>query len=572
MADGQTRLIGFFFESLDDEHEVSVLQGAILGAREASVTLVGFAGGALSDPDPDRAARNFIFDLFADELDGVVALTSALASECGPQAAGEFVERLHHDNVVCAGVALPGFTSVEVDNGGGTEAAIQHLIEQHGAARIAYICGPQGSTEVRARRLAFEETLRAAGLAFDPRYLLQGDFSKASGAAAIATLLDEHRVSPSLLDAVVGGNDYMALGAMEELARRGHRVPQDVAVVGFDDVESARLVRPTLTTIAQPGAALGRASVSLAVEHAKDRRLKLETELVVRASCGCTELMPRLGMSVLPRSSSAAGSFVQRRQIIRAELVRSSRGLLGAAGRDWEARLLDALIGELRGAQQGQLNGALSHILGKVDLDVICGGVVQELLSTLRSQALLCLDDSQMRHQLESLLHDARAYAAAFASAALSDRARGDADKQRSFQRAVRRAMFGAADELSQAAAAHLPEFGVSGVIVAALDTPGELDGPARVLMGFGPAGRLARPEATQLKALLHHPLIERLGRTLIVLPVVAEGQALGVALVSARSIDGAALEDFADSLAAIMRGARNARWTVLPQGQSTPP
>ncbi len=562
----QSQLVGFYLESLDDEHEVNVLQGAIAGAREASVTLLGVAGGAIGDPEPTRAARNFVFKLISQELDGIVAFTSALASECGPDTAHEFLSTLNHDNIVCAGVALGGYPSVEVDSSIGTRAATEHLIREHGAKHFAYICGPSSSAEVQQRLGAFEETLRDNGIELDPRCILRGDYSKSSGAAAVATLLDEHSVSPTQLDAVVAANDYMALGAMEELTRRGQHVPEDIAVVGFDDVVSARLVRPALTTVAQPSAELGRTSVSLVVDaRGGDRHLKLDTKLVVRASCGCNDTSSGLGSSVRPSSSTIAGSFVQRRQLIRAELVRTSRGLLGAAGRDWEERLVDSLIAELRGGQRGQLNRALGQLLRKVQLAVLSGGVVQELITALRAQSLPCVDDPETRSHLEALLHDARSYAASFASAALTEGARREADKQRAFQSALRKATFGPDAELSKVAADHLPEFGVASAVVAALETPDRVDGPARLLMGFGPAGRIARHERTTLRALVRHPLIERVGRTLIMLPVVAEGQALGVVLLSTRRIEGVFLEDLADSLAAVIRSKSNESWSTVP-------
>jgi DNA-binding LacI/PurR family transcriptional regulator len=572
--EAKTKLVGFFLESLDDEHEVGVLEGAIAGAREASVTLLAVAGGALADPDVNRAARNFAFDVLADQLDGIVAFTSALASECGPAVAAQFLNRLHNENIVCAGVALPGYPSVEVDSAIGTRAAVQHLLDEHGARSIAYICGPPSSAEVQQRFGAFEQTLSSNGIELDRRYVLDGDYSRASGALAIATLFDEHRISPSNLDAVMAANDYMALGAMEELTRRGQRIPEDVAVVGFDNVESARLVRPTLSTVAQPAAELGRASVNLLMNRQPgEGRVNLQTEFVVRASCGCAEMSGGLGASMKRSSSTVAGSFVQRRQVIRAELVRASRGHLGAAGRDWEERLLDGLISELRGAQQGQLNRALGQLLRKVPLSVVTGGVVQDLLTSLRAQSLLCVDDRGMREHLEALLHDARAYAASFACASLSDHTRNDLEKQRSLHRKMRTAMFGTNEELSQVAADHLPHFGVPGAVVAALEIPNQIDGPAHLLMGFGPGGRIARRERTTLRALVRHPLIERVGRTLLLLPLVAEGQALGVALLSVQRIEGSFLEDFTDSLAAVIRGTANAQWSTAPaRGMSTTP
>jgi LacI family transcriptional regulator len=128
---------------------------------------------------------------------------------------------------------------VIVDNGHGVGAAVTHLIETHGAKHIAFIGGPSGSAEAKERIVAYRAALAAAGLQQDARFELDGDYTRPSGVAAVGTLLDERRVPAAALDALVAANDYMALGAMEELGRRGIHVPNEVAVVGFDDMASA---------------------------------------------------------------------------------------------------------------------------------------------------------------------------------------------------------------------------------------------------------------------------------------------------------------------------------------------
>jgi hypothetical protein len=145
-----------------------------------------------------------------------------------------------------------------------------------------------------------------------------------------------------------------------------------VAVVGFDDVASASLSHPTLTTVRQPGAELGRDGVRTVAALAKGEHVStlevLATELVVRASCGCTETHVGLASqhSILPQSGVET-SFVQRRQIILAEAMRAARGTFGAAGSGWEGRLLDALIAELRRGEPGGFHRALEQILRKIE-------------------------------------------------------------------------------------------------------------------------------------------------------------------------------------------------------------
>jgi LacI family transcriptional regulator len=178
--------------------------------------------------------------------------------------------------------------SVGVDNRDGTRAVVEHLVSAHGLRDIAFLAGPERSPDSSERFTGFRLAMRAAGLPVPARPRATGDFTVAGGADAMRRLLAERRVP----QAIVCGNDEMAIGALEVLARAGLRIPDDVAVTGFDDVALARHVRPALTTVAQPMRAIGAEAVRavlgrLADGHAPRRAVVLPTQLVIRRSCGC---------------------------------------------------------------------------------------------------------------------------------------------------------------------------------------------------------------------------------------------------------------------------------------------
>ncbi|MBM2619703.1 LacI family DNA-binding transcriptional regulator [Actinoplanes sp. LDG1-06] len=169
---------------------------------------------------------------------------------------------------------------VDADNRGGARQAVEHLIAT-GRSRIATITGPQDQHAGVARYLGWREALALARL--DDHRVAHGDFSEASGAAAMRRLLDEH---PDL-DAVAVASDAMAAGALGVLAERGLAVPEQVAVVGFNDIINAQLVRPALTTVHQPIVALGRemTRMLLAVIRGEEPTpLILPTQMVIRES------------------------------------------------------------------------------------------------------------------------------------------------------------------------------------------------------------------------------------------------------------------------------------------------
>jgi LacI family transcriptional regulator len=163
------------------------------------------------------------------------------------------------------------------------------MIEGHGLRRLFYVAGPPEAPDARERRRAFEETV-----AEHPDAVLtgcfQGRFAAISGQLAVREILAAGR--QELPDAIICGNDQMAIGAMRELQAAGIRIPADVAVAGFDDIHLGALLTPPLTTVRQSMQLLGSRACALLLERIADpslpRRMeRLPTELIVRESCGC---------------------------------------------------------------------------------------------------------------------------------------------------------------------------------------------------------------------------------------------------------------------------------------------
>src|SRR3954453_24252660 len=185
-------------------------------------------------------------------------------------------------HAVYGGRPLHGETAwfVDADNGGGARKATDRLIEL-GRTRIAAITGPSDTEVSQSRYRGYREAIQTSGLT--PYAVEAGDFTVAGGADATRALLDTH---PDL-DAVFAANDNMAAGALSVLRERGCLVPDDVAVVGFDDLEIASRTDPPLTTVHQPIRALGREMARMLTALLAGREpspLILPTRLVIRES------------------------------------------------------------------------------------------------------------------------------------------------------------------------------------------------------------------------------------------------------------------------------------------------
>jgi DNA-binding LacI/PurR family transcriptional regulator len=169
-----------------------------------------------------------------------------------------------------------GIYYVDADNINGGRLATETLLNR-GARRIATITGPMDMAASHDRLAGYRAALDAHGVPSDPYLIVTGDFSVEGGAAAMARLLDQ---SPDL-DAVFCASDLTALGALQTLTAKGRRVPDDVAIIGFDDVPDSAIANPPLTTIRQPIRELGRTMAQVLLDRISGRSPQPTTVLPV---------------------------------------------------------------------------------------------------------------------------------------------------------------------------------------------------------------------------------------------------------------------------------------------------
>lgn len=257
--------------------------------------LVGITGEANS-----RDAA-LIVSTNPDEMHGVVAYQRVLRSQAASGAiiASASINDPNVNRMVDAALPvvlvgrfphLPNAVSVGVDEVAGAAAITAHLIDGHRLQRIAHISGPLDHQTAIDRYQGFRDALAASARSGVPctHSLVVGDFSEESGRIAARAVLD----SMSDVQAIFAANDEMAYGALLEIRARGLRVPDDIALAGYDDFGVARLITPGLTTVAVPAEELGRVAGALLFDLLDGRtpgvgRVVLPTEVTIRESCGC---------------------------------------------------------------------------------------------------------------------------------------------------------------------------------------------------------------------------------------------------------------------------------------------
>lgn len=276
LATSRTNTVAFLLTEphhlLFEDPNFSVLMrsaAAALDAHDVSLVLI-----MASNQDEQRRAVQFVGE---GHVDGVLLVSSHANS----RAFLKDIQRVGVPTIAC-GIPLGferKFGYVAADDQSGAQTAVEYLLER-GRRTVGHIAGPEDTPGGIARLAGYRA---AMGAAFDERLVVAGDYGRASGAAAMRELLNRE---PGI-DAVFAGNDRMAAAAIEVLRGAGRRVPEDVAVVGFDDAPVAQDTEPPLTTMRQPFDRISREMVRLLLEEIEGEppaTMVVPTQLVERAS------------------------------------------------------------------------------------------------------------------------------------------------------------------------------------------------------------------------------------------------------------------------------------------------
>ena len=233
----------------------------------------------LAEPDYERRMAGQI--LYSGLIDGVIVASNVMddpvveALVNGKKLPFIMVGRHPNDSSV---------SYVDVDNRMGAAQAVEHLIRL-GKKRIATIRGPQTMVAGVDRFQGYLDAMAQAKMKVDPHLVEEGEFSQQGGFQAMQKLL------PNQPDAVFAASDMIAVGAMMAIQEGGWKIPEDIALVGFDGIPSSAHTDPPLTTVRQPITRSGAIAAQLLIDMIENpsptpRRMILSTELIIRKSCG----------------------------------------------------------------------------------------------------------------------------------------------------------------------------------------------------------------------------------------------------------------------------------------------
>lgn len=278
LASRKTHVIGILLKNLHNDFFVPLLNGveAVVRAKAYNLIVATYHASSHNVPPP----------IGPHNTDGLLVFSDGLTDEdlANLSASGFPVVLLYR---TCPpSLNIP---SITVENTQITHKLVEHLIQVHGKRRILYMRGPIHQEDSTRRETGFRSALAANGIPFDESLVLNGDFERDTAYQALDDFLcNERHVA---FDAIFTGDDDAAVGVLNALHKHEYKVPDDVAVVGFDDLSVAPFLNPALTTVRAPTESVGRIAAERLFALLENRPLNeaviLPTEIIFRRSCGC---------------------------------------------------------------------------------------------------------------------------------------------------------------------------------------------------------------------------------------------------------------------------------------------
>jgi DNA-binding LacI/PurR family transcriptional regulator len=457
----------------------------------------------------------------------------------------------------------PGCPGTPADSYGGMRKIMLHLIDSHGYRRIGFIPGPEGNWAVEERLRAYREVLTERGIGIDPR--LVAPYVGWDGAeAAVSAFMDERGLKPRVdLEAIIGANDTLAIGAISALRDRGLRVPADVAVAGYDDDLRSAFATPPVTTVSYNMglSAFETLLESLDGKSVPERALAL-AELVVRRSCGCQ--YEAVAQAVADGAASAAKprSLEEFRRSGKKAVVEEMASVLraGSAGKEtlirWMEILFDGLYREASSAANSGNDDFVSVVESQLDgrdASDIEPASWQGALSAL-GRAMLPLLSGEARARAERAWQRARALVNEIA---LRERASLEYKANESVRalRAVEMDLLSAHSvaDLAEKLAKRLPGLDVPACFLVLHGEGGE----SRLAMGYGAGQGRERPGAAfATDRLLPREALPDRRLSLVIEPLSFREKPLGFIAFELGPADGAMYESLRVTISSALQGA----------------
>jgi GAF domain-containing protein/DNA-binding LacI/PurR family transcriptional regulator len=519
--------------------------GAVEGAREHDANLFCFLGDMAKSADPALKQNNIAFSLANPKRLDALALWGASGAGVGinlDQAEmNDFIQQYTPRPVVNYERKIDGVPVILTDVYQGVREAIRHLIEIHHCQRIALIWGPAGHFETEERVRAYRDTLIEYNLPVDPKLISEPvQWGVEGGVLAINSLLHgetanlERGLIPGVdFDAIFTTDGRQAVAVVNELHRQGIQVPDDVAIIGFDERDESRLTSPPLTTVNKPFAEIGKQLIELAIDAANGKTIPEEThnltQIIIRQSCGCVD--PAILQASLDKTQASQEKFDiiinTRRGNFIDEIINGMQAAVLTSDASRIRTMVESFVKELEGESTGgftrALNDFLYHEMSDItdhvqhseqfaegedkyqrplyDNGTFDGSTWQNMVSAMQWRMLPYLDGKK-RVQADALWNQARIAIGASAQRLQAYQA-FLADQKAQILREIEANLSIAFNQeaLSNVLATGLPRLGIPSCYLSLYENPSPYEYPqpapewSRLVLAYTEKGRISLPE-----------------------------------------------------------------------------
>lgn len=284
------KTIGLFIFNLQGAFQREICQNIAIRTEQLGYNLAVFSSfGGYGQNEQHAIGEMAIFDL--PDYEHLAGMIVAMDTFNIDETSKRVLEHIRKD-VKCPVVSLrepmSGVSNVLIDEKYSIEEITRHIIEHHGKKRIAFMTGPKGRRVAEERLEYFRKTMEEYHLPVDESQVFYGDFWKYKGEEACDWFLQNGEYP----EAILCGNDYMAMAVINALYARGIHVPDDIIVTGYDDLQESIIHSPTLTTVHVDFADMANQAVDLVDRHQEDNEIEdvfVKTRITLRESCGCME-------------------------------------------------------------------------------------------------------------------------------------------------------------------------------------------------------------------------------------------------------------------------------------------
>jgi|GEM_PF-2263121 len=284
--------IGALIPAIDHYYQRDLLRSLENKAEERECNLLVFCGNPLKTKKNVNGRGKLVFSLpDSSILDGLIVSTGTISNYMDIDDLLPVLQQFKDIPIVSLSYKLDSAYNINIDNAKSLETITDHLIDVHGFRDIVYVSGPKKSVEAEDRTTGYKKSLKKHRIAFREEKVIYGDYFNESGKNAARYIINELENFP---DAVVCANDEMAFGLCTVFDKNGIKVPEDIAVTGFDNNIYSMLHSPSLTTASQPMDEMSSTAIDIIIDIKNGKKVKkefvLNTEFIARESCSCENI------------------------------------------------------------------------------------------------------------------------------------------------------------------------------------------------------------------------------------------------------------------------------------------